>query len=111
MTTIIEGGDKDLAMWSKIGEGLFIQVPTVNQLRILNWWLHYHLGDATTEDIKTLLQPYGTVLDYPAAMNGPELYSTYPDAKYILVRYHLIPRNGTHRMSRPQEILKNGKSS
>lgn len=85
MTTIIEGGEKDLAMWCKIGEGLFIQIPTVNQL--LNWWLHYHLGDATSEDIKTLLQHYGAVLDYPAAMYGPELYSMYPDAKYILVRF------------------------
>ena len=63
----------------------FKSVLTVNPL--LNWWLHYSLGDATSEEIQTLLQPYGAVLDYPAAMYGPELYSTYPDAKYILVRF------------------------
>jgi hypothetical protein len=60
----------------------------LNQLP--NWWLHYHPGDATNQDIETLLQHYGAVLDYPAAMYGPELYSTYPDAKYILVRFTLF---------------------
>ena len=90
MTTILKGGGKDFAMWCKIGDGLFIQfeVPTSNQL--LDRWLHYPLGDATSEDIKTLLQDYGAVLDYPAAMYGPELYSIYPDAKYILVRSPLF---------------------
>ena len=24
--------------------------------------------------------------DYPAAVNGPELYAAYPEAKYILVK-------------------------
>ena len=42
-------------------------------------------GNGTKEDIEALLQGYGSVLDCPAAMYSAELYSVYPDAKYILV--------------------------
>ena len=44
------------------------------------------LGNATSEEIRSFLQNYGSIMDYPAAVNGPELYAAYPEAKYILVK-------------------------
>ena len=105
MTTILAEGGKDWTMWCKIGDGLFtstdIGIPTASFPSIL------YPGNATSEDIETLLQDYGAVLDYPASIYGAELYSTYPDAKYILVSYCYIEICVliAHCGIRPPEIL------
>ncbi|KAF8587165.1 hypothetical protein K439DRAFT_862684 [Ramaria rubella] len=61
MSVVFREDCEDMATWCKVGE-----------------------GNATMEDIRSLLDPYGSILDYPAAIYGQELYAAYPDAKYIL---------------------------
>ncbi|KAF8583144.1 hypothetical protein K439DRAFT_1661425 [Ramaria rubella] len=62
MSTIVHvSGAEDLPKWRKIGD-----------------------GEGTPEDIQSILDNYGSVLDYPAAMYGKELLAAYPEAKFIL---------------------------
>ncbi|GJJ15986.1 hypothetical protein Clacol_010265 [Clathrus columnatus] len=41
-------------------------------------------GIGSLEDIHTIFDSYGSILDYPAVCYFEELYKAYPDAKYIL---------------------------
>ncbi|KAF8576304.1 hypothetical protein K439DRAFT_676858 [Ramaria rubella] len=61
MSTIVEGGGKDFASWSKIGD-----------------------GDTSNDYLNDILNGFASVADYPAAMYPAELFAAYPDAKYIL---------------------------
>ncbi|KAF8584194.1 hypothetical protein K439DRAFT_1346663 [Ramaria rubella] len=47
-------------------------------------WIKIGNGEGTLDDFHSLLDRFGAVLDYPAAMYTAELYTAYPDAKFIL---------------------------
>ncbi|KIJ48072.1 hypothetical protein M422DRAFT_777946 [Sphaerobolus stellatus SS14] len=47
-------------------------------------WTKIALEGGTVEEIRTLLDPYPVILDYPAAMFPELVYEAYPDAKFIL---------------------------
>ncbi|KAF8518515.1 hypothetical protein BU17DRAFT_90840 [Hysterangium stoloniferum] len=48
-------------------------------------WFRIPEGDSGPEVWDDLLKDYQSIMDYPAAIFGRELYAAYPDAKFILV--------------------------
>lgn len=82
MKTLVDELDgKDFPIWHKFAIGMFGKQHCF-QLYIDA----LIIGEGTIEEMDAVLHDYGAVLDYPPAMYYAELYATYPDAKFILVR-------------------------
>jgi hypothetical protein len=114
MSAIVQEGGKDFPAWFKIGDGR--SRPSLNIYGKSD--TRSGTGNSKPEDFDALFRGYGSVLDYPAAMYPAELYTAYPDAKYILVGLVFSPLcspslayKDAECYHRPPEIQSNGRKA